>query len=221
MEYVQMILTRGQVYSLAELGYAGGLDLEQYYVCSMVVFLLMLFGLCFVTVGIKSDHSLGSLLASKGMGGAKQVGCEYIAHSVAFCLLIALVAAVAAVAAGENELLKPELLIRLLPVALMLVAFQIMVFEFSPEPVSGVLFSLLCCLGMCYVSGCFYPIYALPLPLQAISKVLPTGFSRDFLACTYTGESGLLSLAGILGCGGLFFLVTVLTRNVRMGRLWR
>ena len=69
--------------------------------------------------------------------------------------------------------------------------------------------------GLCYLSGCFYPASALPQTVRALAEVLPTGTARGYLATCFSGDaSGILG--GILFYGAVFFLLTWLLREIRI-----
>lgn len=224
IEFAMLVFSRSEIYSLKELGISEGIDGGQYYVCAMCVFLFMLFGVCFSVVCVKRDNSLDALLASKGFGSTKQILCEYAAHFVSLCLLIAAVAA----AAGAFALLvgsRGEIILsavpptsffgRLIPVVLMLAAFNMMIFELTSDLISASLLHFLSSLGLCYASGCFYPVYALPLPMQKIAGILPSGVAREFLEGAYTGEATGIKLVCLVLLGAAFLAVSVVARRAR------
>lgn len=225
LEYVDLVFARSEVYTLDELGISQGLDLGQYYVCSMLVFLLMLFGICFVTVCVKGDHSLSCLLSSKGFSSLKQLLCEFIVHFFAFCTLVfvLLLSGVLLVSATDldSSSLFPSaavflsLCVRIMPVLFMLSAFNVMIFELSDDLISGALLHFFSCIGLCYISGCFFPVYTLPQPLQRLSHFLPTGIAREFLESAYSAEPMILQPLGILAFSTVFLFVAILMRHFK------
>lgn len=231
MDYAAMLLSRADVYTLTELGISQGLGMEQYYACSMTVVLLMLFGMCFVMIGIKNDYALQELLASRGLCSHRQVLCEYLVHLLAFVLLILtllLACGLILPAVGIHNLpdfLPDEALVslcaRTVLVLGMLAAFNIMVFELSGNLISGVLLHFFCCLGFSYASGCFYPVYTLPLALQRIAPFLPTGVAREYLEGAFTGQENIPQLIGLLIFSAVFVGVAVLARQIKIQRLRR
>ena len=182
MEYVDLIFSRSKVMTVEQLGISQGVSTAEYYVCGLTVFLLMLLGITFVTVCVRSDLSLNRLLVSKGSSALAQTTCEFAAHYIILSLLIAVMTAVGSVALaimGKGDLLLANftdllpLFARVFIILLMLSGFNMLVFELSGNVVSAVLFHFFIGLGLCYISGSFYPIYSLPLPLQKLSRATP------------------------------------------------
>ena len=224
IEYIDMIISRSDTYDYRELGVSQGLDLGQYYICSMIVFLLMLFGICFVTIYVKSDQSLSRLLLSRGYSCSGQLLCEYFAHFATFLALILCLLLVGSVilpitGANISQILPSDVILslclRTLLVLVMLTAFNVMIFEISTDLISGVLLHFFSCVGLCYVSGCFYPVYTLPQVLQKASRFLPTGIAREYLEGAYIDETSIWQLVGILAYSGLFLTVALITRRVK------
>lgn len=217
MEYAELIFSRAKICTVETLGLSGGLDIPSYYLCSLLVFLLLFIGVTFITVGVKEDASLDRLLASKGCGGTEQVLCELGAHltvllAVAAVLIVFLVAGAQLL---KNMITLPllPLFLRLLAVVLMAGAFNMLVFELANNVISAALLHFFVCIGQCYVAGCFYPVYALPESLQKISGWLPAGMAREFLAGCFVYEFRPLQLTGILIYTGLFAVLTLLLRR--------
>ncbi|MBQ9957444.1 MAG: ABC transporter permease, partial [Clostridia bacterium] len=77
-------------------------------------------------------------------------------------------------------------------------------------------------MGLCYVSGCFYPIYSLPLPLQKLSHFLPTGIAREYLEGYFVGDTNFTQLMGILIFTVAFLTAALLIRSSKIkSRRWR
>jgi len=102
-------------------------------------------------------------------------------------------------------------IIRLVTVTAMLCAISFLVFEFSQNVIGGTLLHFLLSAGLCYISGCIYPIHTFPVALQPIMKLLPTGLCRTFLS-----ESGFGALAGIVIYLIAFITLSVIIRKFRI-----
>ena len=230
MDYVDLIFSRSKIMTVEQLGISQGVSITEYYVCGMTVFLLMLLGITFVTVCVSSDLSLNRLLVSKGTSTLAQTIGEFAAHYLILFLLIAVMTAVGSVALaimGKGDLLLANftdllpLFARVFIILLMLSGFNMLVFELSGNVVSAVLFHFFIGLGLCYISGSFYPIYSLPLPLQKLSHFLPTGLAREYLEGYFVGDSNYTQLAGILIFAVVFFAATLLIRSAKIkNRRW-
>ena len=214
----------------SQLGISQGVSTAEYYVCGLTVFLLMLLGITFVTVCVRSDLSLNRLLVSKGSSALAQTTCEFAAHYIILSLLIAVMSAVGSVALaimGKGDLLLTNftdllpLFARIFLVLLMISGFNTLMFELSGNVVSAVLFHFFASIGLCYISGCFYPIYSLPLPLQKLSHFLPTGIAREYLEGYFVGDTNYTQLVGILIFTVGFLAVTHLIRSSKISnRRW-
>ncbi len=225
IEYVDLIFHRSELYTLEELGIASGLSMTEYFFCGISILLLMFMGLPYVTVYIKKDYSLNSLLVSRGYSSLMQLLCEYLSHLVSILILVFSIFAVF----GIGRLFLPEYLtsfvtwdlflgfmLWLIPVIIMLSAFNIMVFELSDNIVTGVLMHFFASLCLCYVSGCMYPIYAFPKVIQQIAVILPTGLARGCLAGCFNDSVPIYELTGVLVYAVLFFGVALIVRNYKM-----
>ncbi|MBQ5885328.1 MAG: ABC transporter permease [Clostridia bacterium] len=230
MEYVDLIFSRSKVMTVEQLGISQGVSTAEYYVCGLTVFLLMLLGITFVTVCVRSDLSLNRLLVSKGSSALAQTTCEFAAHYIILSLLIAVMSAVGSVALaimGKGDLLLTNftdllpLFARIFVILLMISGFNTLMFELSGNMVSAVLFHFFASIGLCYISGCFYPIYSLPLPLQKLSHFLPTGIAREYLEGYFVGDTNYTQLVGILIFTVGFLAVTHLIRSSKTSnRRW-
>ena len=231
MEYVDLIFSRSKVMTVEQLGISQGVSTTEYYVCGLAVFLLMLLGITFVTMCVKHDLSLNRLLVSKGTSTLAQLIGEFAAHYIILSLLIAVMAAVGSVTLaimGKGDLLLTNfadllpLFARIFLVLLMISGFNTLMFELSGNVVSAVLFHFFSTMGLCYVSGCFYPIYSLPLPLQKLSHFLPTGIAREYLEGYFVGDTNFIQLVGILIFTVAFLTAALLIRSVKIkSRRWR
>ena len=101
----------------------------------------------------------------------------------------------------------------LIPVIVMLSAFNLMLFEISKNVVSGVLLHFFSTLLLCYISGCLYPIYAFPEIIQKLDYILPTGIARANLSSAFVGECNTYALIGTLIMAVLFYAATVASRT--------
>lgn len=218
LAYVDLILSRGDMITVDVLGISSGLSMVEYYICGLSIVFLMLAGLPFVTIYCRKDDSLNTLLLSKGFSYKKQLLCEWIAHFLSLLCLVLIVALLLT----SVFIISPDLipikeffafLLYLIPVLLMLSAFNIMLFEITSNTVSGVLMHFFTTLSLCYISGCFYPIYSFPEIIQAIQFVFPTGLARACLANAFVQETNLLALIANLLFGIAFYLLAVYFRT--------
>ena len=221
IEYTDLAFSRSNIYVVDELGIESGITGTQYYVCSIVVILLMLVGVAFVTIYVKNDYALPKLLVSKNCSIKAQVTSEYFVHFLTLFVLSLLLGVIlllckdflGATTSGAKIV---GLLLRLIPVLFMIAAFNILIFEISSNIVTAVLLHFFGCVVQLYASGCFYPVYALPKILQKVSYFLPTGIARGFLEGAFTEKALLLKLLGLFCYTVLFFTLAVLIRKHKL-----
>ena len=221
MVYLTTILHRSGVYEVTEVGFSGGLNMINYFVCGITVLLLFMMGLPYAIIYVKKDYALNRLLLSRGHSCLRQLSCEYISHFIAMFTLVAVVFAALGIAGNTMSGLAAiitnsgimSFLLRLLPIIIMLSAFNIMAFELADNIVSGLLIHFFSCLCMCYVAGCFYPIYTFPVIIQKISEFLPTGMAVRWLSDTFTSKFSTAALLGIILYAVIFFFVALFVRK--------
>lgn len=223
LEYAELIFHRDGLYSVKELGMSDGLSTPHYYVCAISVMLLMLMGMPFAAIYIKKDYAFCRLLRSRGFSSAKQIGCEYTVHLLTLLLLTGVVLLTARVvltglpAAGES--FPEDLAVRLIPVVIMVAAWNMMLFELSENMVSGLLMHFFGVISLCYVSGCIYPVYAFPKTIRQLAERLPTGLARSHLATSFTYEGAQDSLMGLLVYAVVFVSIALWIRFRKTARI--
>lgn len=195
LEYADLIIHRDEVYAPQVLGVSDGLSTGDYYICAAVIILLMLMGLPYAAIYIKRDQALSRMLRSRGFSCARQLLCEYGAHSLSMLVLGGFLLALAALA---GVLPGGGFALRLIPVLLMVAALNMLIFSLSGNMVSGLLLHFFGTIGLCYVSGCIYPVTAFPMAVQRLAAFLPTGIARHHLSTAFTAQAAWGSLGGLL-----------------------
>lgn len=220
VEYIDFVLHRSDLYRVTELGISDSLTLQEYFLCSFVVFLLLLIGLPYAAVFIKKDWTLNRILASGTCGASKQVACEAAAYTGVMLLLTAVIMTASALFMGKItqqsaplEFDPRTLALHLIPAIIIASAFHMMLFELSGNIVNGILLQFFCSVSLCYAAGCFYPIYAFPKAVQSLAPFLPTGLMRSYLASGITGERSAADLFGIFAFTSVFLAITVAVRK--------
>lgn len=223
IEYVNLVLNRSKMIKVEELGISDGLSLGQYYVCGIFILIIMLMCLPLAPLYIKRDNSLCVLLLSKGYTNFTQLISEFMAYSGAIIITQSLIFLclylIGNIFEFNTDILSLQNLfgiaIHSLPITVMTVSFSIMIFELSSNLVSGMLLHFFTTVGLCYISGCFYPIYAFPEILQKISGFLPTGVAFKELTLFFKDESPILSVINLLLFAVLFFIISLTARSVK------
>ena len=174
---------------------------------------------------LELPQELGQVLSADGLGAAAQVFCEFLAFFLLLLCALAAAGLLAFLLLGRFGVVIPELqrtegsalslLPALLPPALMLGAFQFLLYELSGSAVSGILLQFLSAVLQGYLSGCFYPSSFFPEGLRRLGALLPAGVGMEYL------RAALLALpeipARVLVCSYflLFLLLSLLLRRRR------
>ena len=220
VEYIDFVLQRSSFYRIEELGIADLLTLPDYYVCSLSVFFLLLLGLPYAILLVKSDWSLNRMLSARQFSSVKQVLSEYLSYIGALLLLIAAVAGILSLFGSRLPLEQlgisgnfTAFLLHLIPVTAMVAALHLLLFELSGSIINGILLQFFAAVSLCYITGCFYPIFTFPEGIQYLSEFLPTGFARRYLASSITGEGAFSALIGLLAFAVVFLAILVAVRK--------
>ena len=228
IEYIELIVSRGEMYTVEELGISDGLSLPQYLLCGITVLYVFIIGLPYVGGIVKKDLSLQKVISAKGYGFFKQLTSETCAYMVVLlCSVVAILSAVAIICVTYPSVLKNETLeildllkfaIQILPVVFLAASFCIMIFEFTDNIVSAVLLQFFLAVSLCYITGCLYPIYTFPVAVQKMAPFLPMGSARVYLQNCVAGEFSFASMIRVVLFAVLFFVVTLLVRKYKINK---
>jgi ABC-2 type transport system permease protein len=226
LDYAEIIFRRNTIHLVQEVGVSDGLSTTNYYICAIIILALSLIGIPFGAILIKKDYSFPKLLASRGGSYLMQITCELASYFLAMLLQVVLIFLFFAFAAQNlpffadlyDANLLLSMVLRILPISLMLSAWNFMLFELSDNPVSGLLLSFFSSVCLLYISGCMYPSYAFPTVIQKLGSVLPTGLARSYLSSAFTQEEGGAAISGLLGYTVLFFLLAWAVRRSKTTR---
>ncbi len=228
IEYAELIFKRHQLYEVEELGISDGLSTPEYYVCAVLLVLLVLIGLPFATVYIKRDYAFHRVLASRGYSAGRQLLSELPSHLLALLSQVAVILVFTCVAlrffsSSDNSsdmfVILSRVVIRVLPITVMLSAFNMMMFELADTIVSGLLLHFFVVVALCYISGCLYPIHAFPTAVQTLSSFLPTGMAREYLASAFTYDTSVYNLLGLAIYTFLFLGTAFVVRYRQIARI--
>ena len=221
-EYVDLALNRADGVELQELGVEHALSTTEYYLCSLVIFFLLLMGLPFASLYCRRDPSMSVFLNAKGFSNVMQLSSEYLAlflglGSLVAVLLGGLAVGIRAFDLGEAVdgfiLLDGSPLLALLPALLLITAFDYMIFELSENVIGGLLTQFFLSISLCYVSGCFYPLYSFPETVQKVAAVLPVCVLREQMAGVLKGKATIQGILPVLLYSGIFFAVALLGKK--------
>lgn len=222
LEYFGQILNRNDMLSVEELGVGDSLNLTDYYICSLLIFFVMLLGLPFAALYCKGDNTLTALLSAKGVSSLKILFAEYLSHLISLLAIVTVIlggAAIADKALGLGALpLGGCPFLYVLPTVILVAAFNIMIFELSGNLIGGMLLHFFASLSICYISGCFFPLYSFPEAVQSIAGYLPTTFARTHLSGYFLGGGNIEQSLPLFGFAALFFIVALIAKRLKLSR---
>lgn len=207
--FIAQVLQRDSVYSVEELGISGGLKFDEYMICGLSVVFLFLMTLPFVAVFVKEEPSMERLLKSRGVGAISQTVCELGAYILFLLLLSALLLPVFGAFSLKG-------ILHLIPLVFCIGAVSYLIYNLSRDLVSGVLLQMVVAVAMCFVSGCFYPVYFFPLSVQNLAKFLPAAVAREHLSVLLTQQEPAGSGAILAATGAVCLLACLLIRCLRI-----
>ena len=224
LRFLDFILGRTTVYELELTGLSGNLSMIGYYLCGFTVLFLLLWGIAGSPLYIKKDHALPALLSSKGQNTLSQTAGEFVAYFVLMATSFLLVIVLVAVAMVLTGFTLPEweregigilfgFYVKMLPVAAVICAMQLLLFELTSDMVSGILLQFLCALSLGYLSGCFYPISFFPESIQMVQPLLPTGVAVNYGGNLLMEESTAIEMMLLLGYLLLFLVLAIAVRK--------
>lgn len=207
LEYVTFVLQRKTIYTVVECGASDGLRFDQYLLCGFSVLFIFLMTLPFVTVFVRQDSTMERLLKSRGIGTLCQCVCELSAYSLFLLILSGMVLFFVG---------KPSLagIWRLIPIVLCVASVSYLVYTVCRDLISGVLLQMLLSVGLCFVSGCIYPVSFFPISLQKFGKMLPPAIAREHLSGLLLDRPGTGSGFTLVGVSCACFLITAALRHM-------
>lgn len=210
LAYAKQIMARAEIYTVEELGVSEGLSFEQYLLSGLSVVFLFFMTLPFVAVFVREDSFMEQLLKSKRIGAVKQVAIEMGAYILVMIVLILIPLILLPTFSAQS-------LLGILPVVFCICAISYFVFSLTRDMLSGVLLQLLVSVGLCFVSGCMYPVYFFPVSVQNLSGYLPAAMARNYIAGLITGRENTEGFLPMLMIGLVLLLLCVLIRYLRIG----
>ena len=198
LEYIELAFLRTRLYSVQTLGVGNGLELTEYLTCGLAVCVIFLLSLPFIPISVQTDVAVNRMLAARGCPAWVQacvdLGCLLLGVliSVSAVLLLPIVAGVELCVAWGD----------VLPVVFLATVVGFFICSLARDVISAVCLQFLVVIAMCFVSGCLYPAYFLPMMLRNLAAWLPTGLCRVYLTGCVTGADtaalGWILVAGIL-----------------------
>lgn len=226
---IELVISRSGLYDVEVLGIANGLSTEGYYLCSILLFLLLLSGINNSSLFIHKKTDMPRVMKSRGVGAAGQVAGEYLAYLCLMLLCLAVIFIPLSLCLEKEVFTIPEwegmgaeplkgFLAALLPVTAMFAALQFLLYELVTCVVSGILLQFICGIGMGYLSGFFYPAAFFPDVMHQIGNLLPAGVALRYMDGTVAEEGFTAAGFGVLLYLAVFLALSVLIRKSRIQR---
>ena len=216
LEYISIILDRDSFYELKEIGVSKGLNIVEYIICGLMIFVLFLFALPFCVVFIKKDYSINQLLKERGFSALKQILLENFAFFLFFFSFLIVLLIVIFVPVSKIFSSFLSVVFALIPLVTFIVCFAKFIFEVSENLLNGSLLYFFTILILCYLGGCFYPISTFPEFFQNIASWLPSGIALNYGANLIKGKTIVPELLGLFVYSFGFLAFTIFYRRLKI-----
>ena len=224
IKYIDFIVERSKMYQTEITGVSYGLDIVQHLFIGFMIIILCVSVIPVACLHMRRDNSMLKMFRASGKGAAYSIFGEYGAMIFVFLsavLLLVLGGAAVNCFFDLSGFLDIGIRIQkiigcLFPIAIMICAFAFLLFEAFGHIISAVTGYFFFSFGLCYISGCIYPLYALPVPLQKLADFTPMGVARAYVSLSVTGGKTFLPLASILLYTVLFLAASVAVRRRRL-----
>ncbi len=227
IKYVDLIVKRGGLTDVKEVGLGGSLSFVGYYICGFTTFFLLCFGLACCPLKIKKNNTLDKLLYSRGCGAIAQAVAEYIPYFVMSFITLFIPFAAAGIMSNKVDFGVAELKyfilsdylavpFKLIPVILVITAFQILLYELVSGVINSVLLQFIATIVLGYISGCFYPIYFLPQIVQNVAAVLPLRVAMEYFGVVLTDNADSQKLWICLTYAAVLLALSIIVRKIKI-----
>lgn len=227
MKYIEHVLERAYLLEVHDLGIADSISIPGYYICGIIMFFLLLWGISCNKLLTAKNISLERSLNTFGLKPFRQILCEYIPFLIITVITFLILAVIAGIALDGNNFGIRELenadvvscimfIARALPVLIMITAMHMLLYELVSGTVSAILLQFLVSVGLGYICGCFYPNTFFPENIQSFAAVLPAGTGFSYLRKLMTETLSPNDLIPIAAYITLFVTATTLIRKYRI-----
>ena len=215
LSYINYVLNRDKAHDLVLTGIKDELGYGGYYVCAVITFFMMIWGISASSILAEKNYELSRLLYSRGVSLHWQIFSKFTGFALimlATLILFSLCFGIARLMAAD-ALSALVFVIKLIPVIGMFAAMHVMIYEIVSGSVGSILAQFLIAVGLGYVSGIFYPISFFPESMQTLASYLPSGAGFSYIRKTMSGtevlSDGLLVMLYLV----IFYLVSVAART--------
>ena len=227
MRYLTYVFSRDDFTKVTELGTTGDTTLGGYYICGLLVLIVLLVGVLSANCIVKRELSLPRILSTKGCSAFSQILCEILSFAMLSLIAVFLVIVALGVCNSFFEIPVDEfayfsfsdfllLFLKFVPMIVLVSSMQFFVYELCNNVVSATLLQFIVSISLAYVSGCFYPKHFFPLSLQHISSCLPVGFAFDYSRKAITFTADIMDVLCCFGFAALFLALSAFARSLKI-----
>ncbi len=228
-KYINFVLERSNGFSPQILGISDGVSTEGYYFCAILFLFLMIFGVFYAKILFRKKQYFIGYLKSKGIGIKRQIFCEYFSYFTVSALTLFFFCLVGSAVLGflklnlidfaEINMVSGILFfIKLIPILLMITAFQFLLFEAIGSECAAVLAQFMSAIVFAYLGGCFYPINFFPTYYQKLVNYLPNGAGFSYIRQCFSGQFNVFCFLTVLAYFVLFIGISIAIRSKRIGK---
>lgn len=196
-------LNRSHLFSVQKTSATGALSVRQYYEVSALVLFLFLFGMCCGGFIRRNNQALSRCLVAKGIGRMFQM----ITHMLAAALIYLVLLALAGGGLFWFEGIHLYYVVAFLPVAVVVAAIMVLLYELAPTQSAGMLLIFVLSLVMMAASGGLVPLGFLPEGLRYIGKMLPTYWMMTYIGSLFSDLIHWTALIFLMLWGGICLII--------------
>jgi hypothetical protein len=192
--YVNLVMKRDTLFEPVKIVNEGNaVSSNAGYICGLMIFLVMMFGITYSPVYTRRDTSLNSVLRLKSVGIPFQILAEYLSYLcvMLLCLLPLIAATVYGIYRAGVDV--PEwrmgffadyryFILGFIPVIAMFAAAQYMLFLAADNFIAGISLQFMSAIVLAYLGGCLYPLSFFPEIIRKTAGLQPAGLSYGYLA---------------------------------------
>lgn len=227
LSYINYVLNRDKAHELVITGIKDELTYGGYYVCAIITFFLMIWGISSSSILTEKNNELSRLLYTRGIHLRWQVFSRLVSFTLATMLTLMLLALCFGIMADNFDFGIVELratdamsailfVIKLIPVVLMFCTMHVMIYEIFTGSVGSILAQFLIAIGLGYISGIFYPMAFFPEPVQIFASYLPSGAGFSYVRKIMSGTGALADGFVVMLYFGLFYFISVAVRTYKI-----
>ena len=217
IKYFDHTLARESYFNHKEISATGELTFLEYYICSGLIFFMMLLGMIFSKVLCPDNNAFYEKLKQYRISGEIIILTRIISVFVmymiiaisGFCIYIV----ISKYLGNDVIIFKVTDYLLLMFVILCVVSFIVCIFTITESQISGSLLLFITSLVMNFISGGFIPTVFLPKPIQSLAPYMLTNVLSKQIGTIFLGEfdaKGFLSACVILI--GLYLITVIIVK---------